>query len=106
MKRKHCKVKEIKNVKQVNPEKVPKSLTFFTEKISKIFSVLIYFQIFRSAWWNFQRALNLFVVRTLRKSRAYDFLDFPDFPFPEFPRLAQKFFVFIFIYIIFYFYYI
>ena len=49
MKRKHCKVKDNKNVKQVNPEKLPKSLTFFTEKISKNFSVLIYFQIFRSA---------------------------------------------------------
>lgn len=41
MKRKHCKGKEIKNVKQVNPEIVPKLLTFFTEKISKNFSVLI-----------------------------------------------------------------
>jgi hypothetical protein len=49
MKRKHCKVRDNKNVKQVNPEIVPKSLTFFTEKISKNFSVLIYFQIFRSA---------------------------------------------------------
>ena len=36
MKRKHCKGTDIKNVKQVNPGKLPKSLTFFTEIISKI----------------------------------------------------------------------